>query len=224
MIWRILTRNLGWKLGSLALSVLLWFAVVGEPELTTVQSVPVFYQNVTPGLLLDPDAPDTLEVELRGTSGSLTHDNLSSIRAVVNLSAIAQPGQQTFTISSKDVSLPQGVTFLSAVPSQLRLQLERPLSKDVPVQIHVIGEPAEGYAVTQEEADPPTLRITGPEGRVRKAQGALTDAIDISGKTQSLEVKVNTFLSDPRLQLESPSLVTVGVTIEKVPAGKGAAR
>jgi hypothetical protein len=42
----VITRNLGWKLLSVALAVLLWITVEGEPELVTVQSVPVYYRNV----------------------------------------------------------------------------------------------------------------------------------------------------------------------------------
>ena len=51
-VWRVLTRNFGWKLLSVGLAVLLWIAVEGEPELVTVQNAPVFYRNVEPSLAL----------------------------------------------------------------------------------------------------------------------------------------------------------------------------
>jgi len=42
MNWRKLTRNLGWKIGSLMLSILLWFTIVGEPEVVTTHTVRSF--------------------------------------------------------------------------------------------------------------------------------------------------------------------------------------
>ena len=51
VIWRGFRRNLVWKLASLALAVLLWSAVVGEPEGVTVQAVPVLYRNLSRDLL-----------------------------------------------------------------------------------------------------------------------------------------------------------------------------
>ena len=61
-VWRVLTHNLGWKLISVVLAVLLWIAVEGEPELVTVQAVPVFYRNVDPTLALVSSPPATVRL------------------------------------------------------------------------------------------------------------------------------------------------------------------
>src|SRR6185436_1747220 len=70
-VWRTLTSNLGWKLLSVVLAVFLWVAVEGEPELVTVQSVPVFYRNVEPTLALVANPPVTIRLEMRGATGVL---------------------------------------------------------------------------------------------------------------------------------------------------------
>ena len=68
---KLLTHNFGWKLGSLALAVLLWFAILGEPELVTTHTAPILYKNLPRGLLIGSDALDQVRVELRGPSGKL---------------------------------------------------------------------------------------------------------------------------------------------------------
>jgi hypothetical protein len=214
--WRRLTRNFGWKLASLALAVLLWSAVVGEPELVTVQAVPVLYRNLPHGLLLLSDTPGDVKAELRGPSGRLTRATLAEVFAALDLSGVAAPGEQTFTLSAADFSLPQGVAFLRAVPSQLRLSFDRMLAKDVPVQIRLKGTPPAGYRVTSQASTPGVLRISGPESRVTTVQTAETDAIDVGGMTHEVDLKVNAFVVDPRAQLQSPPLVTVKITIEKI--------
>ena len=53
---RAVTRHFWWKLASLGMAILLWFAVLGEPELVTLQTAPVLYRNLSPSLLLLSDA------------------------------------------------------------------------------------------------------------------------------------------------------------------------
>jgi hypothetical protein len=213
-VMRAITNNLKWKLGSLATATLLWYAVVGVPEQVTVQAVSVYYQNLPTGLVLTSDLPD-VQLELRGSSGALNRENLSGVKILLDLSRVTSPGEQSFTITAPDVVLPDGVGFLSAVPSRLFLEFDRRASKDVPVLIELTGAPAEGYQVTRQEADPPRVRVSGPEQRVRSLDSAATDPLDIAGRHESVEAQRNAYVSDPQLQLESPSLVTVRVAIEK---------
>jgi hypothetical protein len=216
VIWRRLTRNFGWKLASLALAVLLWSAVVGEPELVTVQAVPVLYRNLPHDLLLLSDTPGDVQAELRGPSGRLTRATLSEVFAALDLSRVTAPGEQTFTLAATDFSLPQGVTFLRAVPSQLRLNFDRMLLKNVPVQIRLKGMPAAGYRVTAQSAEPAELGISGPESRIRSVQDAETDLVDIEGSTHGVERMVNAFVADPRAQFQKPSAINVKISIEKI--------
>src|SRR6185503_11387552 len=107
-IWRVLTRNLGWKLLSVSLAVLLWIAVEGEPVLVTVQSVPVYYRNVEPALALVSNPPVTVRLELRGSSDVLGPDNLSSVAVLLDLAGETGPGDKAFPIARSNVSLPAG--------------------------------------------------------------------------------------------------------------------
>jgi hypothetical protein len=212
---RLITRNFGWKLGSLTLAVLLWFAILGEPELVTTHTAPILYKNLPQGLLIGVDALDQVRVELRGPSGKLTPDRLSETAVLLDLSDVKGPGERTFTLSDADFHLPQGVAFLRSVPSQLRVRFSRLVSREVPVNIRIYAPPPAGYRVAHQESVPDTLRIAGPEGRVTTITGAETDAIDLSGTTANREIKVNAFLSDPQVRFEVSPVVTVKLTIEK---------
>jgi len=124
-IWRVLTRNLGWKLLAVLLAVLLWIAVEGEPVLVTVQAVPVYYRNVEPALALVSNPPITVRLELRGSSDVLGRDNLTTVAVLLNLAGVTEPGERAFPISRENVSLPTGVTFVRADPPQLKLHIDR---------------------------------------------------------------------------------------------------
>lgn len=215
-IWRRLTSNLIWKLASLLLAVLLWFAVVGEPELVTIQTIPVLFRNLPKNLLVGSDAPDQVRAELRGPSGKLTREYLSEVFVSVDLSGVNSPGTQTFTLSQSDFSLPQGVTFLRAVPSQVNLRFDRLSSKSVPVLIQVTGTVPSGYKLVQKTAKPDMLEVSGPETRVNGIQSAQTDPVNVNGLTQDADIKVNAYISEPRAQFTSPPVVTVHLTIAKM--------
>lgn len=215
MIWRWVKHNFVWKVASLLAAVVLWIVVVGEPELVTIQAVPVLYKNLPKGLLVLSDAPDNVRVELRGPSESLTPASLAEVFASLDLSGVAGPGEQTFTLSEADFTLPQRVEFLRAVPSQLRLRFDRTLTREVPVTIRLKGTPPVGYRIAGQQIMPGRLSISGPQARVTAIASAETDLIDVSSMTQTTESKVNAFVADPRVQFESPPVVTVRLTIEK---------
>lgn len=212
---RLLTRNFGWKLGSLALAVLLWLAILGEPVLVTTHTAPILYKNLPHGLLIGSDALDQVRVELRGPSGKLSSDRLEEMAVLLDLSDVKGPGERTFTLSDADFHLPQGVTFMRSVPSQLRVRFAKLVTREVPVRIRIDKPPPEGYRIVHQEAAPETLRIAGPEGRVNAVASAETDAIDLSGITANAEMKVNAFISDPQVRFEVSPAVTVKLIIEK---------
>src|SRR5579885_2736497 len=105
---RRLTHNIGWKLASLVLAVLLWLAVEGQPELVTVQRIPILYRGLPDGMILGSEAPGEVKAELRGPAGKLNQASLSEVYVAVSLDRVAAPGQQTFTLSNDDFSLPGG--------------------------------------------------------------------------------------------------------------------
>ena len=212
---RLISRHFGWKLGSLALAVLLWFAILGEPELVTTHTAPILYKNLPPGLLIGIDALDQVRVELRGPSGKLSPDRLAEMAVLLDLSDVKGPGERTFTLSDADFLLPQGVAFMRSVPSQLRVRFAKLASREVPVNIRILAPPPTGYRIVSQQAVPASLRIAGPEGRVNAVPNAETDAIDLSGITASADIKASAFISDPQVRFEVPPAVTVKFTIEK---------
>ena len=214
MLPRLFLHNWAWKLGSLGLAVLLWFTVVGEPELTTVQAAGVYYENLDENLVIASEVPESVQIQLRGPSAVLDRQNLASVKILLNLSSVSAPGQQSYTISSRDIVLPEGVIFLSAVPSRLQLEFDRRAFKEVPVRVDLKGSPASGFRVSGHTVHPPTVRVSGPEMRLRHLEAAQTDTVEISGLDRNVTVSANAYLSDPQLQLETRR-VTVDIAIER---------
>ena len=216
MMRRLLFENLGWKFLSLALAILLWFAIVGEPELATSVSAPVEYRNLPRELEISSDVLERIHLEVRGPSGKLQPSRMADTTVVLDLSSAAHPGERTFTISQRNVNLPAGVVLSRAVPAQLRLRLERRLSRAIPVQVRYAGPPPAGYRVVRQEVQPASVQVTGPESRVNQVEAAQTDAIDLSSVVGEASFQTQTFVGDPQVRLESSPAVSVKVVLERI--------
>src|SRR5258708_31463092 len=99
MMRRLVPKNLGWKLGSLLLAVLLWLAFSATPDIVTTHTSPILYRNLAPSLLVTGDAPDSIHVDLRGPAGQLTVASLAATVSLFDLAAVHQPGDRTVPIS-----------------------------------------------------------------------------------------------------------------------------
>lgn len=212
---RALTSNLQWKALALLISLGLWYAVVGEPELVTSQSVPVFYKNLPRDLEIGSEVPDRVHLEIRGPAGKLRPNELADTAVLVDLSPVQTAGERTFTVTEGSINLPMGVMLLRAVPSQLRLRFERMQSKEVPVQVRSGSPPPAGYEVVEEKLTPTKVRILGPESRVQQVETAQTDPIDLHSIVGKAEFRVHAYVADPQVRFEGSPMVKVNVTVEK---------
>ena len=208
-------KNLGWKLGSLAAAILLWMAFEVTPNVVTEHTAPLLFRNLAPQLMITGDSPESIHIELRGTAAQLSAAALADTVAVFDLASVKAPGDRTFTISDTNLNLPPSVTFLRAVPSQFRVRIARLVSREIPVEIQFSGALRAGYRLTAQSVTPPMLRVAGSEARVGNLAKVETDAVDLSQVAQSGEFHVDAFVPDPQVRFESPSSVTVKLSIER---------
>lgn len=212
---RLILENVWWKLMSLALSVALWVTIINEPELVTSAAVPIFYKGLPRGMEIATGQPDRIFLEIRGPASRLTPGRLADTAVQLDLTDVTKPGERTFTISRTNINLPMGVTFLRAVPSQMRLSFDHQVSKDVRVRVRLSGQPADGWRVVNHLVTPETLRIVGPASRVALIEAAETDPVDLTGFEKLLVTKVHSFLADSQVRFESSPMVQVRVELER---------
>lgn len=208
-------KNLGWKLLSLLLAILVWLAYTSTPDVVTTHTAPIVYRNLAPGWMVTGNSPENVHLELRGAAGRLTAASLSEAVVLFDLANVNTTQERTFTVVESNLNLPPGVTFLRAVPSQLRLRLARMASKDVPVDVQFSGSLPPGYHIREKSVSPSRLRVAGPEARVSTVTQVQTDPIELYSLRQSGEYRVDAFVDDPQVHFESSPAVKVKVDIER---------
>jgi YbbR domain-containing protein len=210
-----ITRNMGWKLLSLAAAVLVWISVSTEPELATFVSAHVEYKNLPPGAEINSDVVETVYLEVRGPSEALRLPELPRGSAVILDMTGIQPGQHTFTIDSHNVRLPRGVELVHAAPAQIRMTFEPTAIRNVPVKVRFADGLPRDLNVVEATAEPSTLAVTGPASRVAAVTSVETDPLILTPQPGRAVYHVAAYVSDPRVRLRDAPRVTVGVTVEK---------
>jgi YbbR domain-containing protein len=212
---QLLTRNLGWKLLSLLIAIVLWISVAREPEVATSVSAPVDFKNMRDDLDISGDLPDRVRLEVRGPSGRLTRDSLSAVAVVLDLSD-AQEGDRTYSIRGRNLNLPAGVIFYQAVPSQITLHFNQLIFKQEPVQPVYVNKPS-GYRIASQQLGTTQVRIRGSQDRVEAIHQVKTDPMDLSGVVGEKVFRTHLNVGDPQVRLlDAPTDITVRVKLEKI--------
>jgi len=210
---RFLTRNLIWKLFALVAAFGVWMNVASEPELATIVSVPVEYNNFPKDLEISSSIVDSIDVEARGPAGQLRSLNDSRIAAVVDFASVKAPGQRTFTLTGGQLKLPRGIELIRTIPAQLRYQFERRITRAVPVKIVFSGKAQADISVAHFDVEPPDLTITGPESHVLKSKPLEADPFDLTGVTGDTSRKLSVFAAEPEVRILDAPQVTVKIRV-----------
>src|SRR6266700_1643194 len=111
----IFTRNAGWQIFSLLVSVLLWVTYARDPEIGAFVSVPVEYRGMPDGLEIGSDLVGSVSIDLRGPSAKIENFNAAKSAVVLDFSDIHKPGERTFQIDERNISLPTGMRLVRAI-------------------------------------------------------------------------------------------------------------
>jgi YbbR domain-containing protein len=208
-------RHLGLKVLSVVLALLLWMIVSGEEMVERGLRVPLELQQVPVGLELTGEVPATVDVRVRGATGTLSRVSTGDVVAVLDLRS-ARSGRRLFPLTPDQVRVPFGVEVVQVQPSALAMAFEPSASRQVPVMPAVDGRPAPGYVVGALSADPRTVEVIGPESAVRRVTEALTEPVSVSGARDRVNQSVILGLIDPSLRLKNTR--SAMVTVQIVPA------
>ncbi len=207
-------HNLGLKLVSLAVAVLLWMAIARQPVAEIAINVPIEFVNAPNNLEISSESIPQIQVRLRGYVGALRDMNAAQVHATIDLSN-ARPGDRTYDLPPSRIHAPRDVTVEEVIPSQFRVSFDNRGTRSVDVEPRVIGTTAPGYRLKDVTVEPATMTISGPAHRLENLQSVNTDPVDASGVIGRATFTTHAFVSDPMLHLVTPSTVRVTVVTSK---------
>ncbi|MFO0283764.1 MAG: CdaR family protein, partial [Acidobacteriota bacterium] len=115
------------------------------------------------------------------------------------------------------INLPPTVSLVRAMPSQLRVKLERRLAKDVPVAPVFEDSLPASLTSLPLTISPASIRIVGPESRVLLLESIPTEPISRADYDAANPVRLNVLLADPELSIVGSPAVTLTFPTNPLP-------
>ena len=212
---QLITRNWFLKVFSILLASLLWLTIASETNSVINRTLALEFQSIPANTEITGETAREVDLQLRGSSNLLNEISPADLAAVVSL--VGQtPGEKNLPLSAQNIQTPFGVEVLRVNPPRVQFNLERTLSRQLPVRATVEGEPAEDYVVVGIVVSPSTVQVVGPESRIRPLESLPTTSIRIDGLRESVRESADLNVMDPLVRLQSLSPYEVMIQILEV--------
>lgn len=234
-----LLNNLGLKLISLVIAVILWFvvAMVYNPkDSVSFSNIQVTLINTE---LLEKsdkvyeilDNSDIVRVTVEAPRNVINQLRASDIVATADVSKLTEVN--TIAINYEVLNEDVEILDITGNHEAVQLNVEERAKKWVNVQCKIVGEVAEGYMVASTATDQTRIEVSGPKSAVERISYAGLE-IDVSGATSNLSANVDIQFYDAdknllelsnieknaeNMRVEVQVLATKEVPIELNPSG-----
>ncbi|HET9252305.1 MAG TPA: CdaR family protein [Candidatus Eisenbacteria bacterium] len=197
-IREILLHNLGLKLASLVLALLLYAHVVTEEQRESRVVMPVVLTGLPESLAVVGRPPARVTVNVRGKWKDLIRLGLTGRQLSVDLASVTA-GRYQRSLSVDDVrqlAIPAELSKLVEVteviePRSIDVGIEPRRGKTVAVKARIVGAPPQGYAARgPAQVDPDTAWVTGPASVVSGLDTLFTLPVDIGGERERIHRQV----------------------------------
>ena len=176
-------------------------------------SLPVVFESVPEDLVITDQNSDVINIRVQGSRAALRNVEAERLAYVVDASG-ARRGAADFDVPQEPIVPPRGARVVSRSPSRLEVKFERRGTKVMSVRAEVTGVPAIGFRIAKVVIEPPRVRVTGARREVLRLSEAVTEVLDLSGLTETIERQVRLNLGGQNVWVEDPTDVTVRVEIE----------
>lgn len=211
-------RSQTWVLRGLALAIAVaaWFmvSVEGRNEVVSERKIDasVTYRKPEGLVILNP--VDKVSVLVRGPEEAVRRLAPYMVDLQVSISE-TRPGTMSVSLDPENVRLPRGeeLRVVSIDPNVLHLQVDKQVTRTLPLRPSFTGEPAAGARVRRDlvEIVPNFAVVTGPESILKNVSVLDLSPISLEGHAQSFEETASVISPNPLVQVVENSRVTVQV-------------
>lgn len=187
-----LTNNLGLKIGSFFIALMLWFIAININDPVAQDSYNVIVQLQNTNLLTNAgkyyevlDNSDRIKVTVRGSRTALTSFSVNNIVAIADLSKITDDNRIPIEIGTTRTN--DKIESIRADKEYISIGIENLSRVQIPINVYVQNEPASGYILGSVSTAQNVVIISGPESEVSKVGHA---AVELNVAEASSDVSV----------------------------------
>ena len=211
-------KNIDIKLLSLFFAIILWLYIAGgeNPIVENFIDISLTQIDLSEGLVIK-EFPANVSVGIRGPKNIINNLSSNQINGIVNFSEISKEGIYKLKV---EVEPPKKTQITRVIPSEIKVEVEKVLTKEVEVEYSLIGVPEKGYSLTDEpQFNPSMVKIIGAQSVLDNIKQIIC-AIDISGMKEDLSRKLKVKAVDvngnevKEVKIE-PAMVEVSISLTR---------
>ncbi|TLS68698.1 hypothetical protein FE236_03110 [Mariprofundus erugo] len=179
---------------AIMIAIALWLQVHGQGDGSLSMDVPLQVQGLPADMVIVNDFPEHVRITIKGLQTRLKDLRQQDLTVPLDVSDLTTPGVVERSLQIGLISLPVGLRIEKVKPERLQLQVDRRVTRSIPVHAHF--ELPEGWQVTQVNIEPAQVKLTGPDVWLETLRAVETTPIRPELKEGPIEAKTG---------VESPS-------------------
>jgi YbbR domain-containing protein len=200
---RMATTKHFFKIFSLFAAISLWFYVLNSEPMEITKEIP-FEFLTPPGQAISNLVPPGLTVKFKGSRAFMQNLYRAEERIYLDLRDPQYAGRQEFEVlvSPSMIPVPFGVEVLEVSPSLINVELDREITKEVPVRLQLQGELSNDLRMVLQDLEPNRVMITGPVEVMRRTTALRTTPLNVGTLDGEGELRLRLFELDQRIRVQ----------------------
>ena len=201
---------------ALALAVLLWAFTNFELDVERDVRIPLHLSGLPEDLIIVNNAPEDVDLSLRGSRNLLSSFAFSNKSIPVDLEKTERGVLKIDLKRAASEIVPRGIDIVAARPSKLSLNIDSLVTKKFRVN-PVLGEPDSGYEISKKiKVVPQSVKIRGPASQLAKLETIQTAKIKLEGEEAEFTAPVQLQIPSQYMEVLEGDHVKVTVNIKEI--------
>jgi YbbR domain-containing protein len=179
-----------------------WFSFARGLETLTSLEVPLEYVNRDSRMQILSASENTVRLHLSGSGALISSMKPDQVKVQLDLDN-AINGENVFTINHDNIAMPPGVRLNRIEPSEVKVVLDFPITKEIPIQVDWVGALPEGLILKNVRLKPDAVPVTGVGKILNKISTLYTEKVQMENLQSSGQITVGLALSPASLKLAS---------------------
>ncbi|RJQ66535.1 MAG: DisA protein [Desulfobacteraceae bacterium] len=176
-----------------------WFSIAKGMETLTSLEVPLEYMNRDPHMQITSTSDNTVRLHLSGSSALIGSLRAEQVKAKLDLSK-AVNGPNLFNLSPENIILPPGLRLNRIEPPEIKVALDVPFTKQLPVQVDWIGALPEGLVLESATVTPNRIGLVGAQQFLDNISTVYTEKVQLGILNASGNLTAKLSLDSSRLK------------------------
>jgi uncharacterized protein (TIGR00159 family) len=198
----------------------IWFGFTRSQDTIIALNVPIEYVNRPLAYEILDTSTDEARLQLYGSSVLLKSLQPGQVLVRVDLSKAVE-GRNVFPITQDNIVLPPGVFLNKVQPSNIDVNLDAPVTKELPIQVDWAGKLQENMNLVKVSVTPETVKVMGGSQILEHVSTIYTAPVRLDSLAKTGSITTALVLTPPSLKLISSSneKITVNYVVEEKPNG-----